>query len=92
MGGWMPYGRVRHRNHIEERYEGFYPPPIVSAARNISYALIVGDLNRMEADYLEPGDRWTQAGPSPAEECAEATGVDVETVRKVLRYVFLESR
>jgi hypothetical protein len=57
-------------------------------------ALLIGDLNRMERDYLNPvypEPPWAgRAGRSdPTAEVADATGVDDETVRKVLRYVFL---
>lgn len=61
-----------------------------------SWHLLVGDLNRMEGDYLAPvypQDVSEHAarrprGSSPAEECAEATGVDIDTVRRVLLHVF----
>ena len=92
MGGWMTYGRMRNRNDLLPRdHENPYVKP------NRPIGTVIGDLNRMERDYLDPvypeapyalrGDHT-----DPTAECAAATGVDEETVRKVLRYVFLESR
>jgi hypothetical protein len=87
MGGWMTYQRVRLRNNAIDR--------TTSYVGDYKSVLINGDLNRMEKDYLDP--EYPQPpfairpeGSSPAEMCAAATGVDIDTVRKVLRYVFLE--
>jgi len=97
MGNWMTYGRVRHRNGLDWRPRGFdwgeYPYPPLDGA-NPNQRLLTGDLNRMEQDYLdpvypEPPFAYREPGSSPSERVAEATGVDIETVRKVLRYVFL---
>lgn len=83
----MTYQRVRNRNSAADRttsYVGDYPA-----------VLLNGDLNRMEKDYLDP--EYPQPpyavrpeGSSPAEQCAAATGVDIDVVRQVLQYVFLE--
>lgn len=96
MGGWMPYSRVRERNNLSERFEGFYP--VHNRAKlepRLYWHLLSGDLNRMEADYLDP--QYPQPpyatrseGSDPSTQVAAATGVDVKTVRKVLRFVFLE--
>ena len=101
MGGWMTYQRMRNRNGLMHRKPDDDPdpywrtglPPLAATAPS-GYNLI-GDMNRMEQDYLEPVYpepplARRPGGSSPAEECAAATGVDAETVRKVLRYVFLE--
>lgn len=96
----MTYGRMRHRSHLEWRpepgSEAVYPPPGVGGPLAGTDGLI-GDLNRMERDYLNPAypePPWATRpeGSDPSAECAAATGVDVETVRAVLAYVFRESR
>src|SRR5947209_3654850 len=70
--------------------------PSLHAVEN--HGLLIGDLNRMERDYLGGpnagagiGSRDVNAtGESLSHEVAAATGVDIETVKRVLRYVFLE--
>ncbi len=95
MGGWMTYGRVRNRNHLPRPQ---HPEDPYSTGEQYGRAhLIAGDLNRMERDYLDPTypqPPWATRpeGSDPSAECAAATGLDVETVRKVLSYVFRESR
>jgi hypothetical protein len=74
VGCWMTYRRARTRGAH-------------------TLALLPADLDRMERDYLDPQypqPPWATrpAGSSPAEECARDTGVDVDTVRQVLTYVF----
>lgn len=87
MGGWMTYGRFRSRN-ILPRNEEPYPAGGSRCA---------GDLDRMERDYLNPvypEPPWAlrESGSDPSAQVAAATGVDVETVRRVLRYVFLQQK
>lgn len=93
MGGWMTYGRARDRNGLPRSVTD---DPYATGLSGREH-LIAGDLNRMERDYLDPvypGPPFATrpAGSSPAEECADATGVHVETVRTVLAYVFREQR
>lgn len=100
MGGWMTYQRVRDRNGLLPRkplddpdpYWREYPDRLTALVRP-SWPLLVGDLDRMERDYLSPAypdPPFAQlpAGSDPAAECARAVGVDVQTVRRVLAYVF----
>lgn len=95
MGNWMTYQRVRNRNALLPRRsqrEGFYPR--AGDCRD-GAVTIVGDLNRMEQDYLapeypEPPYALRVKGSDPATECSVAIGVPVDVVRAVLRYVFLE--
>jgi hypothetical protein len=49
---------------------------------------LIGDLNRMERGYL--GCSPELAGESLSDEVARRTGIDVETVMRVLRCVFFE--
>lgn len=98
MGGWMTYQRVRERNDLLPRKPDNDPDPYerdaaVIARHEPRWAMLTGDLNRMERDYLAPQYPAAPfaelpAGSDPAAECARATGVDIETVRVVLRYVF----
>lgn len=96
MGGWMTYQRMRSRNGLHWRPEGDagpYPPgDVVDLSRAPSWYCTVGDLNRMENGYLHPELPGVGVGArlesSPLHEAAEATGVDVETVRRVLAFVF----
>lgn len=97
MGGWMPYSRVRARNAIDWRPnrpdDTPYPPDdAVSPFWAPSWYLIVGDLNRMETGYIAPETPGVNVGArledSPLHRTARETGVDIETVRKVLAYVF----
>lgn len=90
MGGQMTYQRMRNRNGLMFRKPDDDPDPYwrsdapgAPQATTASWVLI-GDLNRMERDYLATEER------SLAVQCSEATGIDQETVQKVLRYVFLE--
>lgn len=88
MGGWMTYGRMKHRN-------GLYEHQMLT--REPRQGRILADLERMERDYLEP--KYPEPpfarrpkGSDPAAEVVAATGVDLEDVQAVLRYVFRESR
>jgi hypothetical protein len=100
MGGWMTYQRVRSRNNLMFRKPDDDPDPYWrSDAPYPSYVspALVGDLNRMERDYLtpkypEPPWALRPSGSDPSAQVAEATGVDVETVRKVLEFVFLQQK
>ena len=102
---WMTYQRMRERNNLlfrkpEGDRDPYWrdeaaPPPGAFPHSAPSWWLLVGDMNRMERDYLEPvypppSFARLLPGSDPAAECAEATGVDVEVVRTVLRYVFCE--
>jgi hypothetical protein len=97
MGGWMDYQRVRARNGLGERKPPSDPDPYprsTEGGTREDLLILVGDLNRMERDYLDPKypePPWAGRPnrSDPATVCADATGVDVETVRKVLRHVFL---
>jgi hypothetical protein len=104
MGGWMTYQRVRDRNGLLPRkplddpdpYWREYPSRLAELARP-SWPLLVGDLDRMERDYLDPvypAPPFAQApeGSDPAAEVTQETGIEIETVRAVLRYVFREQR
>lgn len=85
MGGLMSYQRMRNRNGLMYRKPDGDPDPYWRGDVRPPGAngMLVGDLNRMERDYLaEDGGLSGQV--------AEVTGADLETVRKVLRYVFLE--
>lgn len=100
MGGWMTYQRMRNRNGVDWRPEGDaspYPPPsVVDQHRPPIWYRTVGDLNRMENGYLCPEGPDVGVGApledSPLHEAADATGVDVETVRRVLEFVFRQQR
>ena len=79
---------MRNRNGLMHRKPDDDPDPYWRAlpahVHDPSAWTLIGDLNRMERDYLMTEDR------SLTVQCAEATGVDPETIQKVLRYVFLE--
>lgn len=97
MGGWMTYGRVRDRNHLKRKSDDD-PDPYWREGEGYEAmrALIAGDLNRMERDYLDPKyPAYPYAtrpeGSDPAAECSARTGVGIEDVRAVLHYVFRES-
>jgi hypothetical protein len=95
MGGWMTYQRMRTRNNLMFRKPDDDPDPYFRDDIMNNNSLLIGDLNRMERDYLNPvypEPPWAgRAGRSdPSTQVADATGVDVETVRKVLRCVFLD--
>jgi hypothetical protein len=73
------------------------PDPYFRDGTMTNNSLLIGDLNRMERDYLnpvypEPPRAIRENGSDPSSQVAAATGVDVEIVRKVLRYMFLEQR
>lgn len=92
MGGTMPYARVRGRNGMLWRpteHPDPYPHNGTEWKPQIGFNTLLGDFNRFERDVLGIG--WgagTPAADDLAQEYAEAAGVDVETVRKVLRAVF----
>jgi hypothetical protein len=98
----MTYQRVRERNGLLPRKPIDDPDPYWrqlpdagAAARQPTWVMLVGDLDRMERDYLTPeyphrpfAER--HQGSDPAAECARAVGVDVAVVRQVLAYVFCQ--
>lgn len=99
MGGWMTFQRMRSRNNLMHRKPGDDPDPywrgVEPRTLQSEKRLLVGDLNRMERDYLNPAypePPWAtrEPGSDPLSQVAAATGVDIEDVRRVLRYVFLE--
>lgn len=105
MGGWMTYRRIRERDGVNARKPDDDPDPYYRRTEDIPRGQYVrpdklmlnGDLNRMERGYIAPEvDDGRNVGASldnsPLHDAAEKTGVDIETVRKVLRYVFLEQR
>lgn len=100
MGGWMTYQRMRGRNGgVFRRPDDQTPYPSAQECErraDVRWYTLTGDLNRMERGYTAPERPEVGVGAtlehSPLHECAKATGVDVETVRTVLRYVFLEQR
>lgn len=100
MGSWMSYSRFRARNGLRWRPadDAASPyPPAAEPWRPVGWVGLVGDLNRMERDYLspaypEPPLAQRVPGSDPASECAAAIGVDVAIVRRVLAYVFLGQR
>lgn len=86
MGGLMSYQRMRGRNRLAFRKPDSDPDPYWRGADDLpEYVdrMLVGDLNRMERDYLRPDSGLVA-------ECVEATRADADTVRRVLRWVFLE--
>jgi hypothetical protein len=92
MGGLMTYQRMRLRNGLMQRKPDDDPDPYwrgglpSGAPENNSTWTLVGDMNRMERDYLTTGD----PDDGLAGRVADVTGVPADDVRKVLRYVFLE--
>lgn len=92
MGGMMTYQRMRNRNGTMFRKPDDDPDPYwrsdAPGAPQATAAswMLIGDMNRMERDYLAEGD----PDDGLAGQAARATGVAAEDVRKVLRYVFLE--
>lgn len=103
MGGWMTYQRLRSRNGLLFRKPDEDEHPYWNGVRDFppkspaAVETLIGDFNRMERDYLNdtPCCRMGLPGEpdlGPSAEVAEATGVDIETVKKVLRHVFLEQR
>ena len=93
MGGTMSYQRMRSRNGLMHRKPDDDPDPYWRGelARELTGAkpsawTLVGDLNRMERDYLKEDD---PAGGLSGQ-VARATGVRDDHVRRVLRYVFFE--
>jgi hypothetical protein len=82
----MTFQRMIARN-------GLYEHEILE--RDAWQVRITRDMDRMMRDYLEPiypGPPWATRPPGsdPSAQVAAATGVDVETVRKVLECVFRE--
>jgi len=103
MGGYMSYQRMRNRNGLMERKpdddpDPYWRVPNLPMAEHVS-PMLVGDLNRMERDYL---GTWPETASHPqrevrdgtgrclSNEVSEATGVEIEDVKRVLRYVFME--
>lgn len=87
MGGPMSYQRMRERNNLMHRKPADDPDPYFRVPEHMrgreGAAILIGDLNRMERDYLSPDGDLVLAA-------AEATGVDANTVTRVMRYVFFE--
>jgi hypothetical protein len=112
MGGWMSYQRMRSRNGLmyrkpDDDRDPYWRGRLADVApmhagesdrEKSRIEMLVGDINRMERDYLGGphagagiGSRDVNVtGESLSDEVAAHTGVDIETVKKVLRYVFLE--
>lgn len=94
MGGWMTYQRARERAGLRRKPLDDPDPYFRDVTAN-NLSLSEGDFNRMERDYLDPvypqpPYASRPPGSDPLSQTAAATGVDVEDVRKVLRYVFME--
>lgn len=97
MGGWMDYQRMRTRNGLmfrkpDDDPDPYWRVPNLPMPEHVS-PMLVGDLNRMERDYLNPvypEPPWATREPDsdPSAQVAAATGIDIETVRAVLRAVF----
>lgn len=92
----MDYDRMRTRNGLMFRKPDEDPDPYwrnglpPGAFDAVNWFCLVGDMNRMERDYLNPDyPRHRAANSDPASVTAAATGVPVEMVRKVLAHVFL---
>ena len=86
MGGWMPYRRVRLRNGLVDDE--------LSELRTDRQKLITMDLDRMERDYLlpvypRPPFATRLPGSDPTAVLARRSGVDEDTVRRVLREFFI---
>lgn len=95
MGGWMTYQRTRERAGLRRKPDDDPDPYYRDPVAMTNALLHEGDLNRMERDYLEPvypEAPWATRPPGsdPSAQVAATTGVDIETVRTVLRYVFKE--
>lgn len=105
MGGYMYYFRMRERNSIAMRPEGLLDNPERVDPYNIEVPelhgippTLIGDINRMERDYLGLNDwvnrdpetkkRYLNSPPDPGEEIAQMTGVALEDVRAVLYCLF----
>lgn len=92
----MDYQRVRARNGLHERKPLSDPDPYprtTDGGTRQELMALVGDLNRMERDYLcpvypEPPWALRPERSDPATKCADDLGMDVDAVRKVLEYVF----
>lgn len=97
----MTYQRMRNRNGLLHRKPDDDPDPYWRSndaleARireggglhpaNMSASMLIGDLNRMERDYLATDGYLSTL----ADAVTAATDVSQDDVRKVLRYVFLE--
>lgn len=104
MGGWMTYQRARARAQFRRKplddpdpyfRDADNPQRCPHCGMEHTPTLGEGDFNRMERDYLNPvypQPPWAlrEPGSDPLSQVVEATGVDVETVRRVLGFVFLE--
>lgn len=71
------------------------PDPYWRDVQTSNLSMTEGDLNRMERDYLHPvypEPPWASREPKsdPTARAAAALDIDETTVRRVLRYVFLE--
>jgi hypothetical protein len=96
MGGWMTYQRMRGRNNLMYRKPDDDPDPYwrgdaadappLGPDGYLRHGSLIGDMNRMERDYLNNDDPF--GGLSGA--VARATGVRDDHVLRVLRYIFLE--
>lgn len=92
----MTYQRMRSRNGILRRKPDDDPDPYFRGdLADSRYGALIGDLNRMERDYLNPAypERpfaQREHASDPLSQVSAATGVDIEDARRVLRYVFME--
>ena len=86
MGGNMDYARFRNRNGLGYRkpISDTQPYPDTREMPNRLYWLI-GDLNRMEKNILGLDG---MAFNTELEYCVKATGVDADTILKVMRWFF----
>lgn len=98
----MTYQRMRSRNGLLFRkpvddpdpYWRVPPPDAVGpTVQEKAMLMLVGDMNRMERDYLNPvypEKPWVtrEPGSDPLSQVVAATGVDEESVLKVLYYMF----
>ena len=81
----MTYQRMRNRSNLMHRKPAGSQDPywrdegdLVGVSCNPQ--LLIGDLNRMEEDYVDPEGQL-------AAEVAAATGLNLEQVIQVMRYV-----
>jgi hypothetical protein len=93
----MSYRRALARNGLTWQPDPGQVHPYLPEgfAAPTSLWLLVGDLRRMERDYLDPEypvAPWAirPGGSDPTAQLARMTGVDEDSVRKVLRALFLE--
>lgn len=94
MGGNMDYARFRNRNSLGYRKPISdiqpYPdtremPDYLSDEQKGKLYMLIGDLNRMEKNILGLDGMATN---TELEYCVKATGVDANTVLKVMRWFF----